>query len=81
MTDRTPPTARITQELSPFGRQPQQWEKERSRAVRGGHVCFDAACTGDCEPVLIRERTGWGWIDWTVPLTATSQNGRTGSPC
>ncbi|MEU3795998.1 hypothetical protein AB0F07_40550, partial [Streptomyces fructofermentans] len=20
-----------------------------------------------CEPVLIRERTGWGWIDWTIP--------------
>ncbi|MFF3468821.1 hypothetical protein ACWCQN_46055 [Streptomyces sp. NPDC001984] len=33
--------------------------------MRGGHVC--ASCTSGCEPVLIRERAEWGWIDWTVP--------------
>ncbi|MER5918263.1 hypothetical protein ABT124_50575 [Streptomyces sp. NPDC001982] len=34
--------------------------------MRGGHVCAGASCTTGCEPVLIRERAGWGWIDWTV---------------
>ncbi|MFE0547077.1 hypothetical protein ACFW2O_40210, partial [Streptomyces sp. NPDC058891] len=24
-------------------------------------------CTQTCEPVLIRERTCWGFVDWTVP--------------
>jgi hypothetical protein len=35
--------------------------------VRGGHVCCGPSCTVGYEPVLIRVRTGWGWIDWTVP--------------
>jgi hypothetical protein len=35
--------------------------------VRGGHVCCGPSCAVGCEPVLIRERAGWGWIDWTVP--------------
>ncbi|MFJ1839825.1 hypothetical protein ACIOJ9_38950 [Streptomyces sp. NPDC088175] len=63
MTHRTSPTARIVQQLVPFARNPQRWERERTRAARGGHVCDDAACG----PVLIRERTRWGWIDWTIP--------------
>ncbi|MFF1810736.1 hypothetical protein ACFVXW_16670 [Streptomyces sp. NPDC058251] len=67
MTKRTPPTARIARRLSPFRQQPQQWERKRSRAVRRGHVCCGSGCAAGCEPVLIRERAGWGWIDWTVP--------------
>ncbi|MFI9601431.1 hypothetical protein ACIHCX_16400 [Streptomyces sp. NPDC052043] len=70
MTTYAPPTAGITQQLSPFAQQPQQpqqWERKRSRAVRSGHVCCGSRCAAGCEPVLIRERTGWGWIDWTVP--------------
>lgn len=67
MTTYAPPTAGIAQQLSPFGQQPQRWERKRSRAVRGGHVCCGSNCAAGCEPVLIRERTGWGWIDWTVP--------------
>ncbi|MCX5106945.1 hypothetical protein [Streptomyces sp. NBC_00439] len=63
MTHRTSPTARIAQQLAPFARHPQRWERERTRAARSGHVCGDAGC----DPVLIRERTRWGWIDWTVP--------------
>ena len=66
MTTQTP-TSGITQRLSPFPQQPQRWERKRSRAVHGGHVCCGPGCTDGCEPVLIRERTGWGWIDWTVP--------------
>ncbi|MEV6182291.1 hypothetical protein [Streptomyces sp. NPDC052015] len=62
-----PPTAGIAQQLRPFGQQPQLWEKKRFRAVRGGHACCGSGCAAGCEPVLIRERTGWGWIDWTVP--------------
>ncbi|MEV5011350.1 hypothetical protein [Streptomyces sp. NPDC055692] len=53
--------------LSPFGQQPQRWERKRSRAVRGGHVCCGAGSAVGCEPILIRERMGWGWIDWAVP--------------
>ncbi|MFD3503128.1 hypothetical protein ACFWWT_38160 [Streptomyces sp. NPDC058676] len=67
MTTYAPPTAGTVQQLTPFGQQPQRWERKRSRAVRGGHVCCGSDCAAGCEPVLIRERTGWGWIDWTVP--------------
>ncbi|MFI9040923.1 hypothetical protein [Streptomyces sp. NPDC053726] len=63
MTHRTPPPAEIAQQLVPFARHPQRWERERARATRGGHVCGDVGCA----PVLIRERTRWGWADWTVP--------------
>ncbi|MFE6020785.1 hypothetical protein ACFQ6O_29935 [Streptomyces sp. NPDC056441] len=64
MTHRTPPTAGIAQQLVPFGQHPQRWERERARAARDGHVCGDAGC----DPVLIRERTRWGWADWTVSV-------------
>ncbi|MGW5250432.1 hypothetical protein ACWEQN_43110 [Streptomyces sp. NPDC004129] len=67
MTDCTPSAPGIARRLRPFGQQPQRWGRRRSRAVRGGHVCCGPSCTVGCEPVLIRERTGWGWIDWTVP--------------
>ncbi|WP_246113600.1 hypothetical protein [Streptomyces montanus] len=67
MTTHAPPTAWIAQRLSPFQQQRQRWERKRSRAVRDGHVCCGSGCAAGCEPVLIRERTGWGWIDWTVP--------------
>ncbi|MET7456274.1 hypothetical protein ABZT03_31230 [Streptomyces sp. NPDC005574] len=59
--------AQIPQWLHPFRRQPHRWERKRSRAVRGGHVCCGPACAAGCEPVLIRERTAWGWIDWSIP--------------
>ncbi|MGW5482623.1 hypothetical protein [Streptomyces sp. NPDC004008] len=67
MTDCTPPAPGIARRLRPFGQQPQRWARRRSRAVRGAQVCCGPSCTVGCEPVLIRERTGWGWIDWTVP--------------
>lgn len=67
MTSYVPPSAGIAQQLRPFGQHPQRWERKRSRAVRGGHVCCGFGCAADCEPVLIRERTGWGWVDWTIP--------------
>lgn len=67
MTTLAPLTAQIAQQLTPFGQQPKRWERKRSRAVRGGYVCCGFGCAAGCEPVLICERTGWGWIDWTVP--------------
>ncbi|WP_406723399.1 hypothetical protein WJ438_00120 [Streptomyces sp. GD-15H] len=67
MTTRTPPTSGIAQRLRPFQQQQQRWERKRSRAVHGGHVCCGAGCADGCEPVLIRERAGWGWVDWSVP--------------
>jgi hypothetical protein len=72
MTDtlHTPRTAH-QQPLRPFARDPQRWEEERSRALLTGHICRDTACTGTCEPVLVHERTGWGWLTWTVPSDGT----------
>jgi hypothetical protein len=58
-----PPTAHSER---PFTRDPERWEKERSRALRTGHV-RDHTCSAACEPVLVHERTLWGWLAWTVP--------------
>ncbi|MFI9730935.1 hypothetical protein [Streptomyces sp. NPDC052092] len=67
MTTPTPPASGSTDPLRPFRQQPRRWERAQARALRGGHICCGAGCAKGCEPVLIRERTGWGWIDWTVP--------------
>ncbi|MFC8660757.1 hypothetical protein [Streptomyces sp. NPDC057199] len=64
MTD-TPHTPR-PQPLRPFAHDPKRWEAESSRTLRTGHV-RDSTCTAECEPVLVYERTGWGWLAWTVP--------------
>ncbi|MEU5632084.1 hypothetical protein ACH47C_23235 [Streptomyces rishiriensis] len=61
----TPPTA-AAHHARPFTRDPGRWEKERSRALRTGHV-RDHTCSAACEPVLVHERTLWGWLAWTVP--------------
>ncbi|GGX99847.1 hypothetical protein [Streptomyces fructofermentans] len=66
MSDRTPRTAGNAPSLIPFAQRPQRWKRQQSRAQRGGHVVCGPDCSG-CAPVVIRERTGWGWIDWTVP--------------
>ncbi|WP_236067199.1 hypothetical protein [Streptomyces brasiliscabiei] len=72
MTDtlHTPPPA-PQQPLRPFARDPRRWEEEQSRALLTGHVCSDTTCTGTCEPALVYERTGWGWLTWTVPGDGT----------
>ncbi|MCX4993361.1 hypothetical protein [Streptomyces sp. NBC_00568] len=57
------PTSGIAQRLSLLGQQPKRWEKKRSRAVRLGRGYSGLGC----EPALIREQAGWGWIDWSVP--------------
>jgi len=57
--------------LRPFARQPRRWEQEQSRVLRRGHVCPGAGCAGVCEPALVVERTGWGWLAWTVPDDGT----------
>ncbi|WP_406469853.1 hypothetical protein [Streptomyces sp. NBC_01615] len=67
MTTQTSPTSGIAQRLRPFQQHPQRWERKRSRAVHGGHVCCGSGCANGCEPFLIREQAGWGWIDWSVP--------------
>ncbi|MEV8597285.1 hypothetical protein [Streptomyces sp. NPDC052012] len=50
----------------PFPRDPGQWEKEHSRALRTGHI-RDHTCSDACEVVIVHERTGWGWFAWTIP--------------
>jgi hypothetical protein len=57
--------------LRRFARDLRRWEAEQERALRIGHVCRDTACTGTCEPALVYERTGWGWLAWTVPGDGT----------
>ncbi|WP_369386194.1 hypothetical protein AB5J72_00065 [Streptomyces sp. CG1] len=73
MTDTTPTPPRMTPRpsLGPFARDPRRWEAEQERALRTGHVCRDTACTSTCEPALVHERTGWGWLAWTVPGDGT----------
>ncbi|MEU9545581.1 hypothetical protein [Streptomyces mirabilis] len=74
MTDtlRTPPPPTAAgQHRRPFTLDPGCWETERSRALRTGHV-RDHTCTAECEPVLVYERTRWGWLAWTVPGDGTS---------
>ncbi|MEU5297836.1 hypothetical protein [Streptomyces umbrinus] len=68
MTDtrRTPPPTTAVHYQRPFTRDAGRWEKERSRALRTGHV-RDHGCSLVCEPVLVHERTPWGWLAWTVP--------------
>ncbi|MFD8646557.1 hypothetical protein [Streptomyces mirabilis] len=72
MTDtlRTPPPTAAAQHRRPFTLDPGRWEAERSRALRTGHV-RDSTCTAGCEPVLVHERTRWGWLAWTVPGDGT----------
>ncbi|MFC9076759.1 hypothetical protein ACFTY7_06910 [Streptomyces sp. NPDC057062] len=67
MTSRTPPPVAPASGLRPFAQQPGRWEQQRTRARRTGHLCCGTWCTQTCEPVLIRERTCWGFVDWTVP--------------
>ncbi|MEU2284248.1 hypothetical protein ABZ614_20275 [Streptomyces sp. NPDC013178] len=54
----------------PFTRDPGRWEKERSHALRTGHF-HDDTCSAACQPVLVHERTSWGWLTWTVPGDGT----------
>ncbi|MET7353035.1 hypothetical protein [Streptomyces mirabilis] len=69
-TLRTPPPTAAAQHRRPFTLDPDRWEKERSRALRTGHV-RNHTCTAECEPVLVYERTPWGWLAWTVPGDGT----------
>ncbi|WP_239015679.1 hypothetical protein [Streptomyces sp. CdTB01] len=62
----TPPPAAAGHHERPFTRDPGRWDRERSRALRTGHV-RDHTCSAACEPVLIHEHTPWGWLAWTVP--------------
>ncbi|MFE1840718.1 hypothetical protein [Streptomyces sviceus] len=71
MTDLHTPRTAPQQPLRPFARDPRRWEEERSRALLTGHVCSHTTCTGTCEPALVHERTGWGWLTWSVPCDGT----------
>ncbi|MGW3135001.1 hypothetical protein [Streptomyces sp. NPDC001139] len=65
-TPRTPPPAAAAHHRHPFTLDPGRWEAEHARALRSGHVPGHT-CTAECEPVLVYERTRWGWLAWTVP--------------
>ncbi|MFF4361030.1 hypothetical protein [Streptomyces sp. NPDC001604] len=65
-TCHTPPLAAAGHHERPFTGDPGRWERERSRALRTGHV-RDHTCAAACELALVHERTRWGWLAWTVP--------------
>ncbi|WP_369383272.1 hypothetical protein [Streptomyces sp. cg36] len=65
-TPHTPPPTAAAHHERPFARDPGRWQREHARAVRTGHV-RDHTCSAACEPVLVHERTPWGWLAWTVP--------------
>ncbi|MEW2573737.1 hypothetical protein [Streptomyces sp. NPDC047070] len=67
---RTPPPTTAVHHQRPFTRDAGLWDKKRSRAQRTGHV-LDHRCQALCEPVLVHERTPWGWLAWTVPDDGT----------
>ncbi|MFI9825224.1 hypothetical protein ACIHFC_32960 [Streptomyces sp. NPDC052013] len=72
MTDtlHTPPHTAGAHHQRPFTRDPGRWDKESSRALHTGHV-RDSPCSAACQPVLVHERTSWGWLTWTVPGDGT----------
>ncbi|MDV9178145.1 hypothetical protein R6V09_49490 [Streptomyces sp. W16] len=58
-----PATAR----LRPFADDPARWDAERSCALHRGRIAYGTGSSGAQEPYLVHERTGWGWLAWTVP--------------
>ncbi|MER5698860.1 hypothetical protein ACWDBO_45115 [Streptomyces mirabilis] len=65
---RTPPPRTPSQQLRPFPQDPEQWEAERTHALRTSRaVHFDASGTLPDDLVLVHERTRWGYLAWTVP--------------
>ena len=67
MTDplRTPHPAPAR--LRPFADNPARWDTERSCALQTVRIAYDGSCTAADELYLVHERTGWGWLAWTVP--------------
>jgi hypothetical protein len=69
-TPHTPSQSAAAYHRHPFTRDPGRWQKESTRALRTGHV-RDSTCSPACQPVLVHERTSWGWLAWTVPADGT----------
>ncbi|WP_234337129.1 hypothetical protein [Streptomyces xylophagus] len=58
--------------LRPFADNPARWDAERSCALQTGRIACDTGSAGVAgEPYLVHERTGWGWLAWTVPADAS----------
>ncbi|MHB9848965.1 hypothetical protein ACSYGO_06920 [Streptomyces krungchingensis] len=56
--------------IRPFPQTPDHWDAKHARALRTGHH-LSSACDDDCDPVLVRERTRFGWLAWTVTPDGT----------
>ncbi|MEW1648409.1 hypothetical protein [Streptomyces sp. NPDC091219] len=68
MTDplRTPHPAPAR--LRPFADNPARWDAECSCALQTVRIADGTGSAGAAdEPYLVYERTGWGWLAWTVP--------------
>ncbi|MFE5894850.1 hypothetical protein ACFQ6E_38795 [Streptomyces sp. NPDC056462] len=70
MTQPLPTTPPTGHHHRPFAHDPGRWETERGRAQRAGHP-RDRTCSAAYRPVLVLERTSWGWLAWTVPGDGT----------
>ncbi|MFE7028842.1 hypothetical protein ACFU9Y_00925 [Streptomyces sp. NPDC057621] len=54
----------------PFTRDADRWETARSQALHTGHV-RGHRCALVREPMLVHERTPWGWLAWNLPGDGT----------
>ncbi|MFF5481031.1 hypothetical protein ACFY5C_27420 [Streptomyces sp. NPDC012935] len=68
---RTHTTLSAAHHQRPFTGEAGRWEKERTRALRTGHLC-EGTCSAARRLVLVHERTSWGWLAWAVPGDGTS---------
>ncbi|MGW3313715.1 hypothetical protein ACWDG9_44945 [Streptomyces sp. NPDC001073] len=66
---RTPPPAR----LRPFADNPARWDAERAYALQEARIADSAGSSSAAdEPYHVHERTGWGWLAWTVPADGST---------
>ncbi|MFJ9380496.1 hypothetical protein [Streptomyces sp. NPDC101455] len=68
MTDPLRPPHPAPARLRPFADNPAHWDAERSCALQTGQIADGTGSSSTAEePYLVHERTGWGWLAWTVP--------------
>ena len=63
-----PPCPPAAPRLRPFADNPARWDAERSFALQEAWIADGTGSSSAAdEPYLVHERTGWGWLAWTVP--------------
>ncbi|MEH0424693.1 hypothetical protein [Streptomyces sp. B21-083] len=68
MTDPLRPPPPAAARLRPFAHDPARWDAARARALHAEQIAYETGAPAEAgEPHLVHERTGWGWLAWTVP--------------